>query len=173
MSLPVKQSDYSLLDSFLQDPNTMKMQRMKEHTKFHLAMLVSRGKIIQIAPNKLGDRSNGCGYAERTIHAERNVIKQLGNTNLIRGCDMYVMKIHQHKTTGEKTFCYSKPCHGCQVFINKCQKQYGLNNVYYTEFPQDAEEKNHQYVNESNKSSACSKAPSIQACLNEKLSPHT
>lgn len=131
MTHPVKQSDYSLLASFLEDPNTMRM-RQTEKTSFHVAMLVSRGKILKIASNRLGTRSKGCGYAKYTIHAERNVIKQIGDLNMIRGCDLFVMKIHQHRITQERYFGNSMPCHECQVFLEKCQRQYGLKNVYYT-----------------------------------------
>ena len=129
---PVRPSDYALLDSFLQDPNTMKMRQM-EKTSFHIAMLMKRGKILLVASNRVGSRSRGCGYANYTIHAERNVIKQFGDVSKLKGCDLFVMNIHQNKATGEKYFSCSKPCHECQVFLEKCQTEYGLKNVYYTD----------------------------------------
>lgn len=130
--MPVKQTHYALLESFLDDPNTMRM-RQSDVTNFHLAMLVNRGKIVQIAGNRIGSRSRGCGYANFTIHAERNVIKHLGDFSQLRGCDMFVMRIRENRESGAKSFGNSKPCADCQVFIDKCQKKYGLRHVYYTE----------------------------------------
>ena len=130
---PVRASDYNMLNQFIDDPNTMRL--CQTNTSFHVAMLVRRGKIIQTASNRVGTRSRGSGYSKYTIHAEKNVIKQIRNLHLLDGCDLFIMKIHQHKLTKELTFCHSSPCHSCQVFIEKCQKEYGLKNVYYTEFP--------------------------------------
>lgn len=110
----------------------MKMRQM-EKTSFHIAMLMKRGKILLVASNRVGSRSRGCGYANYTIHAERNVIKQFGDVSKLKGCDLFVMNIHQNKSTGEKYFSCSKPCHECQVFLEKCQTEYGLKNVYYTD----------------------------------------
>jgi hypothetical protein len=132
MAQPVKPSHYALLESFLLDPNTVRM-RQSEKTSFHLAMIVKRGQILKMASNRIGTRSRGCGYADYTIHAERNVMKQLGDTNKIRGCDLYVMRIQTNKSTGECHFGNSKPCHECSVFLEKCQRQYGLKSVYYTD----------------------------------------
>jgi hypothetical protein len=134
MSRPVRQSDYSLLENFLEDPNTMSLRQMTR-TSFHLAMLMKRGKILAVASNRVGSRSRGCGYAKYTIHAERNVIKQFGDTSKLKGCDLFVMNIHENRLTGEKYFRFSKPCHDCQVFLEKCQGEYGLKNVYYTDEP--------------------------------------
>ena len=131
MSRPVRQSDYALLESFLEDPNTMKMRQM-DRTSFHIAMLMRRGKILLVASNRVGSRSRGCGYAKYTIHAEKNVIKQFGDTSKLKGCDLFVMNIHINKGTGDKYFGNSKPCHDCQLFLEKCQGEYGLKNVYYT-----------------------------------------
>lgn len=109
----------------------MKMRQM-ERTSFHIAMLMKRGKILLVASNRVGSRSRGCGYAKYTIHAEKNVIKQFGDVSKLRGCDLFVMNIHTNKGTGEKYFGNSKPCHDCQLFLEKCQAEYGLKNVYYT-----------------------------------------
>jgi hypothetical protein len=131
MSRPVRPSDYALLENFLEDPNTMKMRQM-EKTSFHIAMLMKRGKIMAVASNRVGSRSRGCGYAKYTIHAERNVIKQFGDISKLRGCDLFVMHISTNKLSGENHFKNSKPCHDCQLFLEKCQAEYGLKNVYYT-----------------------------------------
>ena len=131
MSQPVRKSDYALLEAFLEDPNTMKMRQM-DRTSFHIAMLMRRGKILAVASNRVGSRSRGCGYAKYTIHAERNVVKQFGDLSKLKGCDLFVMRIVQNKMSGEKFFGNSEPCHECKVFLEKCQTEYGLKNVYYT-----------------------------------------
>ena len=122
---------YALLQGFLEDPNTMKMRKM-EGTSFHVAMLMKRGKILEVASNQVGSRSRGCGYAAFTIHAEKNVIKQLGDVSKLKGCDLVVMNISVNKQTGTRFFKNSKPCHDCHLFLEKCQTEYGLKNVYYT-----------------------------------------
>lgn len=131
MARPVRTSDYSLLERFLEDPNTMRM-RQSEVTSFHVAMLVKRGKILRIASNRVGSRSQGCGFSNYTIHAERNVVKELGDVSQLKECDLYVMRIHQNRMTEEKTFGNSAPCRDCQLFLEKCQRRYGLRHVYYT-----------------------------------------
>jgi hypothetical protein len=131
MSQPVRKSDYALLEAFLEDPNTMKLRQM-ERTSFHIAMLMRRGKILEVASNRVGSRSRGCGYAKYTIHAERNVVKQFGDLSKLKGCDLFVMRIVEHKMTGDRFFGNSEPCHECKVFLEKCQAEYGLKNVYYT-----------------------------------------
>ncbi len=131
MARPVRTSDYSLLERFLEDPNTMRM-RQSEVTSFHIAMLVKRGKILRIASNRVGSRSQGCGFSNYTIHAERNVVKELGDVSQLKDCDLYVMRIHRNRMTEEKTFGNSAPCRDCQLFLEKCQRRYGLRHVYYT-----------------------------------------
>lgn len=131
-SQPVKTSDYSILEAFLSDDRTTRL-RQSQKTSFHVALLVKRGKILASAANRIGSRSMGCGYGTYTIHAERNCIKSLGDVTQLRGCDMYVMRIHENKATGARYFGHSKPCGDCQLVIEKCQKKFGLRNVYYTE----------------------------------------
>jgi len=169
---PTKSSHQGLLEAFLEDPNTMRLQQSDKMHSFHVALLVCRGKILEVASNRIGSRSRGSGYGHYTICAERNVIKQLGNLQLLKGCDLFIMKIHEHKETGERTFCYSRPCHFCEVFLSKCQREYGLKNIYYTEFSSDPVAVNNHYTKKcSSRKSADSKAPSIHACLRDKLSP--
>jgi hypothetical protein len=91
---------------------------------------VKRGKIIADATNRVGSRSMGSGYSERTIHAEKNVIKKLGDISQLRGADMYVIR-HGRSENSDGFLC-SKPCHDCQQFLEKCMREYGLKNVYYT-----------------------------------------
>jgi hypothetical protein len=98
------------------------------NTKVHLAVLVLRGKIIAEAVNKVGSRSRGVGYSDRTIHAERNVVKQLGDIHKLRNADMYVMRFARENLN----YAGSKPCKECECFLSKCMRKYGLKNVYYT-----------------------------------------
>lgn len=131
MARPVRSSDYSLLERFLEDPNTMRM-RQSDVTSFHVAMLVKRGKILSIASNRLGSRSQGCGFSNYTIHAERNVVKEFGDISQLKQCDLFVMRIHYNRMTNERYFGNSAPCSDCQLFLEKCQKRYGLRHIYYT-----------------------------------------
>lgn len=139
MARPVRASDYSLVEQFLTDPNTMKM-RQTDLISFHVAMLVRRGKILRVASNRLGSRSQGSGFSNFTIHAERNVVKEFGDISQLKGCDLYVMRIHQNRLTDEKYFGNSQPCRDCQLFLEKCQRRYGLRHVYYTNKSPEKEE---------------------------------
>jgi hypothetical protein len=119
----------------------------------HVAVVVSRGKIIAEATNRIGYR--GEGYStyyntavreKRNIHAEENVVRVLGDYNKLRDADMYVMRFGRGEnaptlgaqTLGAQTlgaqpsFLNSKPCAKCECFLNKCMRKYGLRNVYYT-----------------------------------------
>jgi len=118
-----------ILEQFRNDPRTTKM-RLSHDTSVHIAIIVSRGKIIAEATNRLGSRSRGCGYSNYTIHAERNVVKVLGDYSKLRDADMYVMRSGRSKNS--EIFMNSKPCSDCEYFLNKCMRKYGLKNVYYT-----------------------------------------
>ena len=118
-----------ILDLFRNDPRTTKL-RQSHVTSIHIAVLVLRGKVIAESTNKIGSRSRGCGYSNYTIHAERNVVKELGDYNKLRGADMYIMR--GGRGTNCSKFINSKPCADCEYFLNKCIRDYGLKNVYYT-----------------------------------------
>ena len=118
-----------ILEQFREDPRTTTMKRTHD-TNLHIAVLVSRGKIIAEATNRVGSRSKGCGYSNCTIHAEKNVVKVLGDYNKMRDADMYVMRYG--KGINSVNFLNSKPCSDCEYFLNKCIRKYGLKNVYYT-----------------------------------------
>ena len=108
----------------------------------HMAVIVKRGKVIEVATNSVGSRSRGSGYSDRTIHAERAVVKKLGDITKLKGATMYVWRI------GFAGFypMSSEPCNECQVFLNKCMKQYGLRAVYYTHTNTPCESPNFQYA---------------------------
>ena len=118
-----------ILEQFRNDPRTIKM-RLSHITSVHLAVIVYKGKVIAEATNKVGSRSKGCGYSNYTIHAEKNVVKILGDYTKLRDADMYVMRCG--RGINSETFINSKPCSDCEYFLNKCMKKYGLKNVYYT-----------------------------------------
>ena len=68
-----------------------------------------------------------------TIHAEKNVVKQLGDISKLRGADLYVMRLSRdHKKENKEKFLNSKPCDQCQAFLEKCMREYGLKSVYFT-----------------------------------------
>jgi hypothetical protein len=101
----------------------------KNHrANLHIAFLISRGrKLIATATNAVGSRSRGCGYSERTIHAERAVIKKVGDINRLRGAILVVIRL---RTDG--TISNSKPCHSCSVHLEKCMREHGLRCVYHS-----------------------------------------
>ena len=100
MSTSIHRTERTLLEEFLAPPRTMTMfQSSLPH--IHTAVLVKRGKVIAHATNRAGSRSMGSGYSDYTIHAERNVVKSLGDISQLRGADMYVMRISRdHKKQG-------------------------------------------------------------------------
>lgn len=122
--------------------------------RLHVAGIVKRGKILACATNALGTRTRGAGYSMHTIHAERNAVKALGDLRLLRGADLIVLRLpgpgmeavaagvrdgicggrHADIAAASTvpTFLYSRPCPECTLFLAKCQRLYGLRNVYYT-----------------------------------------
>lgn len=131
-------SDYSvnrpsLLDRFLTDSRTSRLP--KNHvTKLHIAIIVKRGKVLAEATNKVASRSNGASTrgSQNFIHAERNVLRMLGDNSKLRGADMYVMRLSGGCNGTDVEFKYSQPCPECTVLLNKCMREYGLRNVYFT-----------------------------------------
>ena len=118
----------SIFDQFLKDPRTMNM-RNKHNASLHRAVLVKRGKIIAESTNNYGSRSRGSGYSNSSIHAEKNVVKELGDISKLKGTDMYIMRFSR---SDPLEFVTSVPCSSCMIFLEKCMKEYGLKNVYYT-----------------------------------------
>lgn len=119
------------LDAFLSDPRTTCLEK-RHKTSVHVALIVKRGKILAQAANKIGSRSRGCGWSSQSLHAEKSVVKDLGDVSLLKGADMYVMRISRNCDGNERYMMNSKPCHSCQRFLQKCMREYGLNRVYYT-----------------------------------------
>ena len=105
----------------------------KLRISLHIAVIALRGNIIATATNRNGSRSSGSGYSSHSIHAEKNVVKQLGDISKLRGADLYVMRLSRdHKKENKEKFLNSKPCDQCQAFLEKCMREYGLKSVYFT-----------------------------------------
>lgn len=97
------------------------------NTELHHATIIRRGKILASSYNRIGSRSRGCGYSDRTIHAERAVIKRLGNLRELKGATLIVVR---YGRDGEVKG--SKPCHDCCIFLEKCIREYGLHKIIYS-----------------------------------------
>jgi len=85
----------------------------RHHTYNHVALVFKGRKLLAIGQNTVGGRN--------TIHAEAAAIKAVGDTNLLRGARMVVIRINK---CGE--LMYSAPCCACKVLLRKCQREYGL-----------------------------------------------
>lgn len=128
----MRQSEARLLETIISNQRTLNL-RYAHSASIHVAVLIKRGKIIAEATNGFGSRSRGSGYSTSSIHAERNVIKQIGNIHELKGAEMYVVRISRNSTCeGGSQFIGSEPCCQCKVFLEKCMREYGLRNVYYT-----------------------------------------
>ena len=96
-------------------------------TQLHHATILRRHKVLASAYTRIGSRSRGCGYSDKTICAERKVIKTLGDLTKLRGATLVVVRYGR-----DGTIKSSMPCHGCQVLIDKCKREYGLHKVIYS-----------------------------------------
>lgn len=96
-------------------------------TQLHYAQLHQRNKLLAEARNSIGSRSRGCGYGDWTLHAERAVIKKVGDLSKLRGA---VLVVWRRNASGD--IVSSKPCPDCQLFLEKCMRDYGLRKVLYS-----------------------------------------
>lgn len=122
---PAHSFEKYLLDVYCKDSEFLKQS--KHRTQLHRAVIVKRGKILAEATNLIGSRSMGCGFSDRTIHAEKAVVKKLGDLNHLRGSDLYVFRVGKTEDC-----CFSKPCSDCESFLKKCMREYGLRFVFYS-----------------------------------------
>lgn len=106
---------------------TMEYSSVFKSTHLHYAELLRRGQVIASSRNRAGSRSLGCGYDDNTIHAERAVVKRLGDTSQLRGCVLTVVRINK-----QGKILNSEPCYNCIKFLDKCIKKYGLLKVLYS-----------------------------------------
>ena len=100
---------------------------LPHNTFYHQALIVKRNKILAVGHNSVGSRSRGCGYSNQTRHAERAVVKNLGNTSQLRDS---ILIVYRYNSFGQLRD--SKPCSDCQLFLEKCMKEYGLRKVIYS-----------------------------------------
>lgn len=108
---------------------SMKTVTSKTNLKhIHVAMLMKRGKILSVASNIVGSRKRGAGFDDRTLHAERAVIKKVGDVSKLYGATLVVIRVT--KVTYE--LGNSEPCHSCRCHLEKCIKDYGLKTIYYS-----------------------------------------
>ena len=129
---PMTSNENWIFNYILDNPRTLNL-RYAHFASIHVALLVKRGKIIAEATNGFGSRSRGSGYCASSIHAERNVVKEIGNIHELRGADMYVVRISRKKDPhNDYPIAGSVPCSQCKPFLEKCISKYGLKNVYYT-----------------------------------------
>lgn len=94
----------------------------------HFAIVMKRGKVLDVACNAIGSRTRGCGYTNRTIHAERAVLKKVGDHTKLDGAIMIVIRISR----GTRELMNSEPCETCRPHLEKCMKEHGLKCVYYS-----------------------------------------
>jgi len=119
--------------SHILDDKAIQNMCNSHNMSIHVALIVKRGQVIAKASNKIGSRSRGSGYSDCTIHAERNVVKELGDTEAMRGATMYVVRISRARTrVGNDRIQNSEPCHDCHLFLTKCHVKYGLRSVFYS-----------------------------------------
>lgn len=112
-------------------PKSLNYSSVNQCKKTHVALLIKRGKIISQAYNKLASREKGASSrgSQSFIHAEKNLIKNLSNQELLRGSVIYVLRISS-SNGGE--FSYSQPCPECTVLLHKCMQKFGLRFVYFS-----------------------------------------
>ena len=120
-----KQTIIHLLEKGIHIQTSMQKSIMRS---VHFALIMKRGKILDVACNAIGSRSMGCGYTNRTIHAERAVLKKIGDHTKLDGAIMVVIRIS--RGTGE--IMNSEPCKTCRPHLEKCMKEHGLKRVYYS-----------------------------------------
>ena len=95
--------------------------------QFHTAIIRRRNKIIAVSRNSVGTRSRGSGWDDQSLHAERAVVKRLGDISQLRGCTLEVIRLNKQ---GE--IRNSKPCENCEMFLQKCMREYGLLKYVYS-----------------------------------------
>ena len=117
---------YRLMQEHITEPLPCKQHR-SHNTHHHVAIIVKRGKVLAESHNRVGTRSRGVGFSHQMIHAERAVVKELGDISKLRGASLCVWHI------SAKNILPSKPCDECQKFLEKCMREYGLLKVYYTD----------------------------------------
>ena len=100
----------------------------KMNTSLHVAAIYGRGGVLLgLATNRVGSRSSGAGFSDQTIHAERAVMKAVGDVSLLRGATLVVIRV----TKAGKP-AYSAPCSECSAAIEAAMRKYGLRRVVHS-----------------------------------------
>lgn len=98
------------------------------NTSCHMAFVYGRrGILLGMATNRIGTRSSGAGFSSMTIHAERAALKAVGDTSLLDGATLVVIRINKRGGLAD-----SKPCHECKRHLEAAMKKYGLRRVLYS-----------------------------------------
>lgn len=101
----------------------------------HVACVVRRGKVLSCGTNRAGSRTSGAGFSAHSLHAERAAVKALGDLSLLRGAELFVGRLPAagHVREGVASdLLFSRPCHECTIFLEKCMRVWGLRRVFYT-----------------------------------------
>ncbi len=98
-------------------------QFMRHRTYVHYAEIRKGNKVLATSFNKV----KSC-LATPSMHAERSVVKALGNIKLLKGTTLVVIRIGKNSDE----FKNSKPCEHCEGFLKACIKKYGLSRVIYS-----------------------------------------
>jgi len=100
----------------------------KTQVNLHIAFIYARaGVCIGMATNRIGSRSSGAGFGDRTIHAERAVLKSVGDTSLLKDATLVVIRVNRHGA-----IMGSEPCHECKCHLESAMRKHGLKRVYYS-----------------------------------------
>ena len=122
-----------MLEDFLNDSNTINLKSFDKSPQIiNMAIIAKRGKILATATSPNDSRNSASNSSDKMIYVEKSVVRQLGDIRNLRGCDLYVMKISKNNKKEETQFMNSKPCEECQIFLDRCIREYGLNKVYFT-----------------------------------------
>ena len=98
----------------------------KHKTSVHIAVVIHKNKVISVGQNRVGSRSRGLGFSDRTIHAERDALKQVDH-KCLEGSVMYVARLSK-----DGSLTNSEPCAECKRVLGAIIEKYGLRAVFYT-----------------------------------------
>lgn len=98
------------------------------HKYKHGCIIVKNGKILSKGHNHF---KKGKFSTKLSTHAEIDAINKLRDKTLLRGADLYVVRLGSD-SNGELIVHNSCPCSTCFPKLVKCMKKYGLHNVFYS-----------------------------------------
>jgi hypothetical protein len=109
----------ALVDSTFDSVKT----KRKFTQQVHFAVIIKRNKVIAMANNKF---SNFLPHLW-SLHAERAVVRNLGNMEKLRGSILFVWR--STETTKKLD---SEPCPNCRIFLQSLIDKWGLKCVIFT-----------------------------------------